>query len=108
MVTPEHAPGLRSADLKANLSDIQDNVVTPILMRYGRHVFVKFTDGPKARAFLGKMFQRAVAKGDGSLEDQVDAFLKELAEPAEPVLSDANVDPEVDREWQYETVAGGH
>ena len=52
-------------------------------------------------------FQRAVAKGEGSLEDQVDAFLRELAEPAEPVLSDANVDPEVSREWQYEAPVTG-
>jgi hypothetical protein len=52
-------------------------------------------------------FQRAVAKGDGSLEDQVDAFLRELAEPAEPVLSGANIDPEITREWQYEAPATG-
>jgi hypothetical protein len=52
-------------------------------------------------------FQRAVAKGDGSLEEQVDAFLKDLAEPYEPVLSDANIDTEVGREWQYEAPAGG-
>jgi Dyp-type peroxidase family len=31
---------------------IQDNIVEPILMRYGRHVFVKFHDGAKARAWL--------------------------------------------------------
>jgi hypothetical protein len=47
-------------------------------------------------------FQRAVAKGDGSLEEQVDAFLKDLAEPYEPVPSGANIDTEVSREWQYE------
>jgi hypothetical protein len=52
-------------------------------------------------------FQRAVAKGDGSLEEQVDAFLKDLAEPYEPVLSDANIDTEVAREWQYEAPASG-
>ena len=52
-------------------------------------------------------FQRAVAKGDGSLEEQVDAFLKDLAEPYEPVLSDANIDTEVAREWQYEAPTGG-
>ena len=34
-------------------------------------------------------FQRAVAKGDGKLEDKVNAFLKELAEPYKPVLSAA-------------------
>lgn len=47
-------------------------------------------------------FQRAVAKGDGSLEEQVDAFLKELAEPYTPVLSDAVIDTDVAREWQYQ------
>jgi len=46
---------LRAADLKDNLGDIQDNVVTPILMRYGRHVFVRFNDGAKARAWLRNM-----------------------------------------------------
>ncbi len=45
-------PGLTSADLAANLHDIQDNVVTPILMRYGRHIFFKFNDGAKGRAWL--------------------------------------------------------
>lgn len=49
---------LTAADLKAELNDIQDNVVTPILMRYGRHVFLKFTDGPKARGWLGSMLAR--------------------------------------------------
>ena len=39
--------GLTAADLKDHLHDIQDNVVAPILMRYGRHIFVKFTDGVK-------------------------------------------------------------
>ncbi len=34
---------LTAADLKGNLHDIQDNVVAPILMRYGRHIFVNFT-----------------------------------------------------------------
>jgi Dyp-type peroxidase family len=43
---------LRAADLKDNLHDIQDNVVAPILMRYGRHIFLKFNDGAKARAWL--------------------------------------------------------
>ena len=50
-------------------------------------------------------FQRAVAAGGGKLEDKVDAFLKELAEPYEPVLSDATIDAEVGRQWQYEDVA---
>lgn len=39
---------LTAADLKNNLHDIQDNVVAPILMRYGRHIFLKFNDGAKA------------------------------------------------------------
>jgi hypothetical protein len=44
--------GLTAADLNDNLHDIQDNVVEPILMRYGRHIFVKFHDGARARAWL--------------------------------------------------------
>ena len=51
-----------AADLKDNLHDIQDNVVAPILMRYGRHVFVKFTDGARARAWLRNMFDRVNAR----------------------------------------------
>jgi hypothetical protein len=47
-------------------------------------------------------FQRAVAKGDGPLEEKVDAFLQELAEPYEPVTSGAAVDTNVSSEWQYE------
>lgn len=50
-------------------------------------------------------FQRAVAAGGGSLEEKVNAFLKELAAPYEPVPSDAMIDTEVAREWQYEDVA---
>jgi Dyp-type peroxidase family len=53
---------LTAADLKANLHDIQDNVVTPILMRYGRHIFVKFNDGARARAWLRNMFKRVNAR----------------------------------------------
>ena len=53
---------LTSAALKANLQDIQDNIVAPILMRYGRHIFVKFNDGAKARAWLGNMFKRVNAR----------------------------------------------
>jgi hypothetical protein len=49
-------------------------------------------------------FQRAVAKGDGKLEDKVDAFLKALAEPYQEVPSDAMIDTDVGREWQYEDV----
>ena len=39
MLAPTPARTLTSADLKDNLHDIQDNVVAPILMRYGRHIF---------------------------------------------------------------------
>lgn len=53
--------GLTSADLKANLHDIQDNIVAPILMRYGRHIFLTFNGGAKARAWLRNMFQRVNA-----------------------------------------------
>ena len=49
-------------------------------------------------------FQRAVAKGDGKLEDKVNAFLKDLAAPYEPVLSGAMIDTDVARQWQYEDV----
>jgi Dyp-type peroxidase family len=48
--------GLAAADLKDQLHDIQDNVVAPILMRYGRHIFVKFGAGPYARRWLRNMF----------------------------------------------------
>ena len=53
---------LTSADLKDNLHDIQDNVVAPILMRYGRHIFVKFDAGEKARTWLRNMFKRVNAR----------------------------------------------
>ena len=53
---------LSSADLKNNLPDIQDNVAAPILMRYGRHIFFKFLDGAKARAWLSNMFRRVNAR----------------------------------------------
>jgi Dyp-type peroxidase family len=53
---------LTSADLKENLHDIQDNVVSPILMRYGRHIFVKFTDGAEARKWLRDMVKRVNAR----------------------------------------------
>lgn len=58
MPTLSSAQSLTSADLKKNLHDIQDNVVTPILMRYGRHLFLKFVDGAKGRTWLRKMFDR--------------------------------------------------
>ena len=47
-------------------------------------------------------FQRAVAKGDGPLEETVEAFLQELAAPFEPVTSGAQIDLDVGSEWQYE------
>jgi len=49
-------------------------------------------------------FQRAVAKGDGDLEEKVNNFLKELAKPYQPVLSAAMIDTDAAREWQYEDV----
>src|ERR1700757_102123 len=53
---------LTAADLKDHVHDIQDNVVAPILMRYGRHVFVGFTDGARGRAWLRNMFDRVNAR----------------------------------------------
>jgi Dyp-type peroxidase family len=53
---------LTADDLKENLQDIQDNIVMPILMRYGRHVFVKFTDGSRARDFLRNVYRRVNAR----------------------------------------------
>ena len=50
-------------------------------------------------------FQRAVAAGGGKLEEKVDAFLKELTQPYQPVPSGASIDTEVGRQWQYEDVA---
>jgi hypothetical protein len=50
-------------------------------------------------------FQRALAKGDGKLEDKVNAFLKELADPYKPVVSAAMVYTDVAHQWQYEDVA---
>jgi hypothetical protein len=49
-------------------------------------------------------FQRAVARGDGNLEDKVDAFLSELAKPYEHVPSGAAIDTEVGKEPQYTDV----
>jgi len=63
MSTLTSTPSLTSAELKANVHDIQDNVVTPILMRYGRHIFFKFVDGAKGRAWLRNMFNRVNARG---------------------------------------------
>jgi hypothetical protein len=50
-------------------------------------------------------FQRAVARGDGNLEDAVNAFLADLAMPYEPLPSDAMIDTGVAQQWQYEDVA---
>ncbi len=50
-------------------------------------------------------FQRAVASGDGTLEQKVDAFLAELAEPSPNLPSAAAVDTDVANQWQYEDVA---
>jgi hypothetical protein len=49
-------------------------------------------------------FQRAVAIGDGKIEDKVDAFLSELARPFEHVRSAAAIDTEVASEPQYTDV----
>jgi Dyp-type peroxidase family len=62
MLAPTSARNLTSADLKDNLHDIQDNVVAPILLRYGRHIFLKFNDGDKGRAWLSNMFNRVNAR----------------------------------------------
>jgi Dyp-type peroxidase family len=62
MSTATISQALKAADLRANLSDIQDNVVAPILMRYGRHLFLKFHDGAKAREWLSAMIARVNAR----------------------------------------------
>ena len=49
-------------------------------------------------------FQRAVAQGGGSLEEKVDAFLRELAKPFEHVRSAAAIDTEVAKEPQFTDV----
>jgi len=54
---------LTASDLKDNLDDIQDNIVAPILMRYGRHIFLKFLDGAKARTLLRDMYKHVNARG---------------------------------------------
>jgi hypothetical protein len=50
-------------------------------------------------------FQRAVAAGGGKLEDKVNAFLEDLAKPYKEAPSDAVIDTDVARQWQYEDVA---
>jgi len=62
MATLTSARALTSAELTNNLHDIQDNVVTPIFMRYGRHVFFRFNDGARGRAWLRSVFKRVNAR----------------------------------------------
>jgi Dyp-type peroxidase family len=64
MPTPRAAQSLTAADLRANLHDIQDNVVAPILMRYGRHMFFKFNNGATARGWLRTMAKRVNARAE--------------------------------------------
>lgn len=49
-------------------------------------------------------FQREVAKGGGTLEDKVNAYLSELAKPFEHVRSAAAIDTDVAKQWQYTDV----
>src|SRR6201993_3695143 len=62
MSTLTSVQSLTAADLKKNVRDIQDNVVAPILMRYGRHIFFKFLEGTNARKWLSNMFNRVNAR----------------------------------------------
>ena len=62
MSTLISAPSLTAADLKDNVHDIQDNVVAPILMRYGRHIFLKFINGVNGREWLRHMIKRVNAR----------------------------------------------
>src|ERR1700741_126658 len=62
MSTLAAVQSLTAADLKDNVRDIQDNVVAPILMRYGRHIFFKFLEGTNARKWLSNMFNRVNAR----------------------------------------------
>jgi Dyp-type peroxidase family len=62
MLDRTSAQVLKSADLKDNLHDIQHNIVAPILLRYGRHIFFRFNDGAKARAWLRRMSKRVNAR----------------------------------------------
>src|ERR1700758_858249 len=62
MSTLAAVQSLTAADLKDNVRDIQDNVVAPILMRYGRHIFFKFLEGANARKWLSNMFNRVNAR----------------------------------------------
>ena len=49
-------------------------------------------------------FQRAVAKGDGKLEDMVNTYLSELAKPYEHVRSVAAIDTDVANQPQFTDV----
>jgi hypothetical protein len=49
-------------------------------------------------------FQRAVAKGEGKLEDLVSSFLSELAKPFEHVRSGAAIDTEAAKEPQFTNI----
>jgi hypothetical protein len=49
-------------------------------------------------------FQRAVAKGSGKLEDEVNTFLSELAKPYDHVRSVASIDTDVADQPQYTDV----
>ncbi len=49
-------------------------------------------------------FQRALSAGDGNLEDTVNTFLAELAEPSPEVVSGAAIDGDVAHQWQYDDV----
>jgi Dyp-type peroxidase family len=62
MNTKTSSRSLTAADLKDNLHDIQDNVAAPILLRYGRHIFVRLNDGAKARAWLRDLFKHVNAR----------------------------------------------
>ena len=55
-------PSLTGGDLKDNLHDIQDNVVAPVLLRYGRHIFFRFTDGVRARTWLRNILEYVNAR----------------------------------------------
>jgi hypothetical protein len=51
-----------------------------------------------------QQFQRAVAKGEGKLEDKVSAFLSELAKPHQHVRSAAAIDTDVANQRQFTDV----
>lgn len=72
MPKPSHAV-LTAADLATCLDDIQDNIVHPILMRYGRHIFIRFTDGRQGRDWLAKMSRR-VNDARGNAVERTETF----------------------------------